>query len=58
MSFNIIRIAAVAGALLLTGLPAGLAQSPDKKIHIGIVVGGSPAQRGHLELELLRGLRE
>ncbi|MEJ7669581.1 MAG: ABC transporter substrate-binding protein [Casimicrobiaceae bacterium] len=59
MRVNIQRIAAIAaGALLLTALPAGLAQSPDKKVHIGILVMGSLAQRGHLEQELLRGLRE
>ena len=53
------RIAAIAaGALLLTAPPAGLAQSPEKKVHIGILVGGSQAQRGHLEQALLQGLRE
>lgn len=59
MSVNTRRIAAVAaGALLLTASPAGLAQSPEKKAHIGILVGGSLAQRGHLEQALLQGLRE
>ena len=53
------RLAAVAAvSLLLTAPVAGLAQSPEKKVHIGILVGGSPAQRGHLELALLQGLRE
>lgn len=53
------RIAAIAaGALLLTAPPAGLAQSPEKKVHIGILVGGSFGQRGHLEQALLQGLRE
>ena len=56
---NVKRIAAIAaGALLLITLPAGLAQSPEKKAHIGILVGGSLAQRGHLEQALLQGLRE
>lgn len=53
------RVAAfAAGALLLSALPASLAQSPDKKAHIGILIGGSLAQRGHLERALLQGLRE
>ena len=53
------RIAALAaGALLLTTPPVGLAQSPEKTAHIGILVGGSLAQRGHLEQALLQGLRE
>lgn len=54
------RIAAIAvGALLLTATAAGLAQSPpEKKAHIGILVGGSISQRGHLEQALLKGLRE
>ncbi len=59
MSVNMKRIAAIAaGALLLTTPPAGLAQSPEKKLHIGILVGGGLAQRGHLEQALLQGLRE
>src|SRR5687767_7412831 len=59
MSVNMERIAAIAaGALLLTVLPAGLAQSPQATAHIGILVGGSLAQRGHLEQALLQGLRE
>ncbi len=59
MRVNIQRIAAIAaGALLLTAPPAGVAQSPEKKAHIGILVGGSLAQRGHLEQALLQGLRE
>jgi putative tryptophan/tyrosine transport system substrate-binding protein len=53
------RIAAiVAGALLLTASAAGLAQGSEKAAHIGILVGGSFAQRGHLEQALLQGLRE
>ena len=59
MSADMKRLAAIAtGALLLIALPAGLAQSPDKAAHIGILVGGSLAQRGHLERALLQGLRE
>ena len=59
MSVNMKRIAAIAaGALLLTVLPAGLAQTPQGTAHIGILVGGSLAQRGHLEQALLQGLRE
>lgn len=59
MSMNTTRIAAIAaGALLLTASPAVFAQSPEKKAHIGILVGGSLAQRGHLEQALLQGLRE
>ena len=59
VSVNIKFFAVIAtGALLLTGLPAGLAQSPEKTAHIGILVGGSLAQRGHLEQALLQGLRE
>src|SRR4029453_3621720 len=59
MRVNTKRIAAIAaGALLLIALPAGLAQSPEKKAHIGILVGGTLAQRGHLEQALLKGLRE
>jgi len=33
-------------------------QSKDRKAHIGILVGGSRSQRGHLEQSLLEGLRE
>ena len=59
MSVNMKRIAAIAvSALLLTAPVAGIAQSPEKKAHIGILVGGSLAQRGHLEQALLEGLRE
>jgi putative ABC transport system substrate-binding protein len=59
MSFNMKRIAVIAtGALLLAARPAGLAQSPKTTAHIGILVGGSLAQRGHLEQALLQGLRE
>ncbi|HSB21630.1 MAG TPA: ABC transporter substrate-binding protein [Burkholderiaceae bacterium] len=53
------RIAAIAtGALLLIAPLGGLAQAPQKTAHIGILVGGSLAQRGHLEQALLRGLGE
>jgi putative ABC transport system substrate-binding protein len=59
MSVNMKCFAVIAtGALLLTALPAGLAQTPEKTAHIGILVGGSLAQRGHLEQALLLGLRE
>jgi putative ABC transport system substrate-binding protein len=59
MSVNMKRIAAIAaGALLLIASPAGFAQSPEKKVHIGILVTGSLGQRGHLEQALLQGLRE
>lgn len=48
----------IAGGMLL--MPAlGDAQQPrDKVVRIGILVGGSLAQRGHLEQALLQGLRE
>ena len=53
------RLAAIAiGALWLIAPLAGLAQPPGKTAHIGILVGGSLAQRGHLEQALLQGLRE
>jgi putative ABC transport system substrate-binding protein len=56
---NTKRIAAIAaGALLLIAPPASLAQAQEKNAHIGILVGGSLAQRGHLEQALLQGLRE
>jgi putative ABC transport system substrate-binding protein len=59
MSANMKRIVAIAaGAVLLTAPLAGLAQLPERKAHIGILVGGSLAQRGHLEQALLQGLRE
>jgi putative ABC transport system substrate-binding protein len=59
MSVNMKRIAVIAaGALLLAAPPAGLAQAQEKTAHIGILVGGSLAQRGHLEQALLQGLRE
>ena len=61
MRVNIQRIAATVvatGVMLLTAPPVGLAQSPEPKAHIGILVGGSLAQRGHLEQALLQGLRE
>ncbi len=46
-------------ALLLNPLPVVPAQpSQAKTAHIGILVGGSYAQRGRLEQELLAGLRE
>lgn len=53
------RIGAITcGALLLTATIGAVAQSPEKNLHIGILVGGSLAQRGHLEHALLLGLRE
>jgi putative ABC transport system substrate-binding protein len=59
MSVNATFIAAIAaGALLLTASPPGLAQNAEGKAHIGILVGGSLAQRGHLEQALVQGLRE
>lgn len=50
-------------ALLALGTAGGplaseAQQSKDKKAHIGILVGGSIAQRGHLEQALLEGLRD
>jgi len=39
-------------------LAAESQQSKDKTVHIGILVGGSSAQRGHLEQALLEGLRD
>jgi putative ABC transport system substrate-binding protein len=43
MSVKLKRFAVIAtGALLLTAPPAILAQSPDKTVHIGILVGGMP----------------
>jgi putative ABC transport system substrate-binding protein len=61
MSLDIKRLATITAtvALLLTALPAGLAQqSQAKTAHIGILIGGSYGQRGHLEQALLAGLRE
>jgi putative tryptophan/tyrosine transport system substrate-binding protein len=59
MSANMKHLAAiVAAALLLTAPLAALAQSPEQKAHIGILVGGSLSQRSHLEQALLQGLRE
>lgn len=59
MRVNVRRMAVMAiGALLVTASAAAHAQSLEKKIHIGILVGGSLAQRGHLEQALLLSLRE
>jgi putative tryptophan/tyrosine transport system substrate-binding protein len=58
---NIQRIAitvAATGVLLLSAPVVGLAQSPDSKAHVGILVMGGLEQRGHLEQALLQGLRE
>jgi putative tryptophan/tyrosine transport system substrate-binding protein len=56
---NMKRMAAFAvGMLWLLAPLAGLAQSPERTARIGILVGGSMAQRGHLEQALLQGLRE
>jgi putative ABC transport system substrate-binding protein len=53
------RIATVAAtSFLLSAAATTLAQSPERKVHIGILVGGSLTQRGHLEQALLQGLRE
>jgi ABC-type uncharacterized transport system substrate-binding protein len=61
MRVNIQRIAmtvAATGVLLLSAPVVGLAQSPDSKAHVGILVMGGLEQRGHLEQALLQGLRE
>jgi putative tryptophan/tyrosine transport system substrate-binding protein len=61
MRVNIQRIAmtvAATGVLLLLAPVVGLAQSPDSKAHVGILVMGGLEQRGHLEQALLQGLRE
>ena len=43
----------------LLGWPlVALAQTPPKSLHVGILVGGGQAQRGHLEQALLQGLQE
>jgi putative ABC transport system substrate-binding protein len=56
---TLVRMAAMATSTLLLGAPlASMAQVPEKVVHIGILVGGSQAQRGHLEQALLQGLRE
>lgn len=53
------RVAAIAaGAWILAVTGAVAAQATQKTAHIGILVGGSLAQRGHLEQALLEGLRE
>ena len=41
-----------------TPVAAGAQQSKGKTAHIGILVGGSISQRGHLEQALLEGLRD
>ena len=61
MRANIQRIAAAVaatGVLLLTAPVGGLAQPPDSRVHVGILVMGGLEQRGHLEQALLQGLRE
>lgn len=59
MIARMIRIAVVVAFGLSVGVPRmALAQSPDRKLHIGILVGGSQANRGHLEQSLLQALRE
>lgn len=50
--------AIAASALLLIAATSALAQASAKPARIGILVGGSAAQRGHLEQALLDGLRE
>lgn len=47
-----------ASALVLMSPRPLFAQAPEKPAHIGILVGGSLAQRGHLEQALMKGLRE
>lgn len=61
MRVNIERFAAtvVATGILLLTAPVGVpAQSTDSRAHVGILVMGGLAQRGHLEEALLQGLRE
>jgi putative ABC transport system substrate-binding protein len=48
----------IAGGMLLMPALADAQQARDKLVRIGILVGGSLAQRGHLEQALLQGLRE
>jgi putative ABC transport system substrate-binding protein len=48
----------LATGTLLAARFAGAQQSKDRTVHIGILVGGSFAQRGHLEQALLEGLRD
>ena len=44
---------------LIWAMPlASFAQAPNKSIHVGILVGGSLAQRGELDQALVQGLRE
>jgi putative ABC transport system substrate-binding protein len=47
-----------AGFVLLGWPLSALAQAAPKSLQIGILVGGSQAQRGHLEQALLQGLQE
>jgi putative ABC transport system substrate-binding protein len=59
MNQHMKRIGAVtSAAVLLAALSVDVALSQEKKVHVGILVGGSLAQRGHLEAALLQGLRE
>jgi putative tryptophan/tyrosine transport system substrate-binding protein len=59
MSTSMIRMAVIAAVALWLGVPTtALAQTPGKKLHIGILVGGSQSNRGHLEQALLQALRE
>jgi len=51
------RFLLATGALFVAPFAAAQ-RSKDKTAHIGILVGGSFAQRGHLEQALLEGLRE
>jgi putative tryptophan/tyrosine transport system substrate-binding protein len=48
----------LATVALFTAPFAGAQQSRGEKAHIGILVGGGLAQRGHLEQALLQGLRD
>ena len=47
-----------ATALLVAAPHAAIAQAQEKSAHVGILVGSTVAQRGHLEQALLQGLRE
>jgi putative tryptophan/tyrosine transport system substrate-binding protein len=55
---KVTRRVAIAAVALLAVPGVALAQSLDKKVRIGILVGGGFAQRGHLENALMQGLRE
>jgi len=52
------RFLLIAGVTLFASALARAQPAADKSVRIGILVGGSLAQRGHLEQALLEGLRE